>query len=173
MKVEMCLVGPLDAAVRQNMLVDVRAACAYSVMATIITFIPIILRRSGATSLLIILPCSGCWSPGRCRPIFKPSKPFSPGWAKALGLDAADHLSRNDAQVFFQALGDLIKTGPTGTNVNGLIFWFLSESVFDHLSERCPIQILFIYKGDCSCRQCLSAKPPVGICAHNHHARGW
>jgi len=42
--------------------------------------------------------------------------------AEALGLDAADHLSRNDAYPFFDALGDLLKTGPTGTNVNDLTF---------------------------------------------------
>jgi len=39
-----------------------------------------------------------------------------------LGLEAAGHLSRNDAYPFFHALGDLLKTGPTGTNVNDLIF---------------------------------------------------
>jgi glycerate 2-kinase len=44
--------------------------------------------------------------------------------AEALGLDAADSLSRNDAYPFFEALGDLLKTGPTGTNVNDLIFLF-------------------------------------------------
>jgi glycerate 2-kinase len=42
--------------------------------------------------------------------------------AAALGLDAADHLSRNDAYPFFRALGDLLHTGPTGTNVNDIIF---------------------------------------------------
>ncbi len=42
--------------------------------------------------------------------------------AASLGLDAADYLSRNDAYPFFQALGDLLKPGPTGTNVNDLIF---------------------------------------------------
>ena len=31
-------------------------------------------------------------------------------------------LSRNDAYPFFEALGDLMKPGPTGTNVNDLIF---------------------------------------------------
>jgi hydroxypyruvate reductase len=41
--------------------------------------------------------------------------------AESLGLDAAGHLSRNDAYPFFEALGDLLKTGPTGTNVNDLI----------------------------------------------------
>jgi hydroxypyruvate reductase len=44
--------------------------------------------------------------------------------AESLGLDAADYLSRNDAYPFFEQLGDLLKTGPTGTNVNDLIFLF-------------------------------------------------
>ena len=39
-----------------------------------------------------------------------------------LGLDAAGYLSRNDAYPFFDALGDLIRTGPTKTNVNDLVF---------------------------------------------------
>jgi hydroxypyruvate reductase len=42
--------------------------------------------------------------------------------ARALGLDPADHLARNDACPLFAALGDLIITGPTGTNVNDLAF---------------------------------------------------
>ena len=42
--------------------------------------------------------------------------------AKLLGLDAADSLSRNDAYAFFAALSDLLKPGPTGTNVNDLVF---------------------------------------------------
>lgn len=44
--------------------------------------------------------------------------------AKALEMRAADYLSRNDAYVFFDRLGDLIQSGPTGTNVNDLIFLF-------------------------------------------------
>jgi hydroxypyruvate reductase len=44
--------------------------------------------------------------------------------AESFGLDAAAYLSRNDAYPFFDALGDLFKTGPTGTNVNDLIFLF-------------------------------------------------
>jgi len=44
--------------------------------------------------------------------------------AAALGLVASDHLSRNDSYPFFLKLGDLIKSGPTGTNVNDLIFLF-------------------------------------------------
>ena len=42
--------------------------------------------------------------------------------AHALGLDPQKHLDDNDAYPFFAALGDLIITGPTGTNVNDLIF---------------------------------------------------
>lgn len=38
--------------------------------------------------------------------------------ARALGLDAAQHLAENNAYLFFKALGDLVVTGPTGTNVN-------------------------------------------------------
>lgn len=41
--------------------------------------------------------------------------------AGALGLEVADFLSRNDAYVFFEGLGNLIKTGPSGTNVNDLV----------------------------------------------------
>lgn len=37
--------------------------------------------------------------------------------ARAAGLSARDHLDRNDSYPFFEALGDLVKTGPTGTNV--------------------------------------------------------
>ena len=38
--------------------------------------------------------------------------------AKAAGLKPADFLDRNDAYNFFAALGDLVVTGPTFTNVN-------------------------------------------------------
>jgi glycerate 2-kinase len=44
--------------------------------------------------------------------------------ARALGLDPAAHLARNDAYPFFDALGDLLKPGPTETNVNDLAFVF-------------------------------------------------
>jgi hydroxypyruvate reductase len=42
--------------------------------------------------------------------------------AQALGLDARAALAANDSYPFFDALGDLIRTGPTGTNVNDLLF---------------------------------------------------
>jgi len=44
--------------------------------------------------------------------------------ARALGLDPAAHLARNDAYPFFDTLGDLLKPGPTATNVNDLAFVF-------------------------------------------------
>jgi hydroxypyruvate reductase len=42
--------------------------------------------------------------------------------ATQLGLVPEDYLSRNDAYPFFEALGDLLKPGYTGTNVNDLMF---------------------------------------------------
>ncbi len=44
--------------------------------------------------------------------------PDSLSRARALGLDAAAHLDAHDSGGFFDALGDLITTGPTRTNVN-------------------------------------------------------
>jgi glycerate 2-kinase len=38
--------------------------------------------------------------------------------AEAAGLDLAAHLARNDTYPVFAALGDLVETGPTRTNVN-------------------------------------------------------
>jgi glycerate 2-kinase len=44
--------------------------------------------------------------------------------AQHAGLDPVDYLQRNDAYPFFEALGDLLKPGPTRTNVNDLTFIF-------------------------------------------------
>jgi glycerate 2-kinase len=44
--------------------------------------------------------------------------------ARRIGLDPADFLARNDSYHFFEPLGDLIKTGPTQTNVNDLALIF-------------------------------------------------
>ena len=44
--------------------------------------------------------------------------------AKALGLDLKAHLHEHNAYPFFDALDDLLKPGPTGTNVNDLVFLF-------------------------------------------------
>lgn len=42
--------------------------------------------------------------------------------AEELGLNPDDFLARHDAYHFFDALGDLLKPGPTRTNVNDIIF---------------------------------------------------
>lgn len=38
--------------------------------------------------------------------------------AQARGLKLAEHLAQHNAYPFFEALGDLVVTGPTHTNVN-------------------------------------------------------
>ena len=45
-------------------------------------------------------------------------KPDTLARARSLGLDPVAHLADNDAYCFFAALGDLLVTGPTRTNVN-------------------------------------------------------
>jgi glycerate 2-kinase len=45
--------------------------------------------------------------------------------ASLSGMDPSDFLERNDAYHFFEHFGDLIKTGPTLTNVNDLNFLFV------------------------------------------------
>jgi hydroxypyruvate reductase len=42
------------------------------------------------------------------------------------GLDAVDHLRRNDAYPFLEATGELLLTGPTNTNVNDLVCLFVT-----------------------------------------------
>jgi glycerate 2-kinase len=46
--------------------------------------------------------------------------------AMLLGLDPRAYLARNDAYHFFEPLGDLLKPGPTQTNVNDLTFLFVT-----------------------------------------------
>jgi hydroxypyruvate reductase len=46
--------------------------------------------------------------------------------AEALALDHRDALARNDAYPFFAALDDLLRPGPTRTNVNDLTFLILT-----------------------------------------------
>jgi hydroxypyruvate reductase len=47
--------------------------------------------------------------------------------ARALDISGADYLARNDSYAFFDRLGDLIRTGPTNTNVNDLTFILVEE----------------------------------------------
>lgn len=44
--------------------------------------------------------------------------------ARTMGVDAEEHLRRNDSYSFFQKVGGLMITGPTGTNVNDINFIF-------------------------------------------------
>ena len=59
--------------------------------------------------------------------------------AESLGLDAAGHLWRNDAYPFFEALGDLLKTGPTGTNVNDLVVALAAKDSGDHTAAMASL----------------------------------
>ena len=50
------------------------------------------------------------------------------GRARALGLDPMAALEANDSYSFFDALGDLLHTGPTGTNVNDLLLVLVEKA---------------------------------------------
>lgn len=47
--------------------------------------------------------------------------------AAAAGVDAGEALERNDSHAFLRASGDLVVTGPTGTNVNDLVLVLVGE----------------------------------------------
>jgi len=47
--------------------------------------------------------------------------------AAALGMHGGEYLEQNDSYSFFSALDDLLKPGPTGTNVNDLVFLFVFQ----------------------------------------------
>jgi len=47
----------------------------------------------------------------------------------AAGLDARDHLARNDSHPFLRATGDLLVTGPTGTNVCDVVLVLVEAGV--------------------------------------------
>ena len=46
-----------------------------------------------------------------------------------MGLDASDHLTRNDSYPFLEAIGDAVRCGPTGTNVGDLILVWRADEV--------------------------------------------
>ena len=75
-----------------------------------------------ADTLLITLATDGGDGPTDAAGALVSGESFSR--ARGLGLSPADHLARNDAYPFFDALGDLLKPGPTFTNVNDLVFLF-------------------------------------------------
>ena len=46
----------------------------------------------------------------------------------AASLDAYDHLARNDSHPFLRATGDLVVTGPTGTNVCDVVLILITPA---------------------------------------------
>ncbi len=49
--------------------------------------------------------------------------------ARANGIDARRALAENDSHSFFAALGDLVVTGPTGSNLMDLIWVWSAERI--------------------------------------------
>lgn len=43
------------------------------------------------------------------------------------GLDVREHVDNNDSYPYLQATGDLLTTGPTGTNVNDLVLVLVGD----------------------------------------------
>ena len=74
--------------------------------------------------ILISLATDGGDGPTDAAGAVVTNQTYSLGLAK--GLNPKDYLERNDSYNFFEPLGDLIKTGPTLTNVNDLVFVFSS-----------------------------------------------
>jgi hydroxypyruvate reductase len=72
--------------------------------------------------ILISLATDGGDGPTDAAGAVVTNQTYSLGLAK--GLDPAEYLQRNDSYHYFEPLGDLIKTGPTLTNVNDLVFIF-------------------------------------------------
>ena len=73
-------------------------------------------------SLLITLATDGEDGPTDAAGAYVTGETFRQ--AVSMGLDPAEYLRNNDAYHFFEKVGSLIKTGPTGTNVNDLNFIF-------------------------------------------------
>ena len=49
--------------------------------------------------------------------------------ARAMGLDPREALADNDSHLFLASLGDLVATGPTGTNLLDLYLGLLGPAV--------------------------------------------
>jgi hydroxypyruvate reductase len=75
---------------------------------------------SAGQMLLVSLATDGGDGPTDAAGAVATSQSYSLGLAK--GLDPTDYLLRNDSYNYFGQLGDLIKIGPTMTNVNDLQF---------------------------------------------------
>jgi glycerate 2-kinase len=80
-------------------------------------------RLSTASSMVLVsLATDGGDGPTDAAGAVATNQTYSLGLAK--GLDPLDYLQRNDSYNYFDPLGDLIKIGPTLTNVNDLLFFF-------------------------------------------------
>jgi glycerate 2-kinase len=77
-----------------------------------------LLSDSGATSLLASIGTDGIDGPTDAAGALADSTTLDR--ARSAGLVPERYLSDNNAYAFFEALGDLIHTGPTGTNVGDL-----------------------------------------------------
>ena len=54
------------------------------------------------------------------------------------GLDAEDHLRRNDSHTILAAIGGTIDCGRTGTNVGDLVLVFRPDTAAAHSTRRGP-----------------------------------
>jgi glycerate 2-kinase len=72
--------------------------------------------------LLVTLATDGDDGPTHAAGAVVSGETFERG--KAAGLSPAAHLLRNDSYPYFAALDDVLITGPSGTNVNDLVFLF-------------------------------------------------
>ncbi len=79
------------------------------------------LARAGANSKLLVAALGTDGTDGPTDAAGAYAAPDTLARAGALGLNAQDYLARNDSYRFFQQLGDLIITGPTGTNVADIV----------------------------------------------------
>ena len=80
-------------------------------------------RLSGKDQIILIsLATDGGDGPTDAAGAVVTNQTYSIGMAK--GLNPSEFLENNDSYHYFEPLGDLIKTGPTLTNVNDLVFLF-------------------------------------------------
>jgi len=56
--------------------------------------------------------------------------------AAGMNLHPDAYLERNDSYTFFARLDDLLKPGPTGTNVNDLVFLFVLLNTYRGPSKK-------------------------------------
>ena len=82
-----------------------------------------VLELSGLPAVLISLATDGGDGPTDAAGAIVTGQTLAQ--ARLAGLDPQDYLTRNDSYHFFAALEDLLRPGPTQTNVNDLTFLFI------------------------------------------------